>query len=462
MDAPDDVPGGRMTGATPAARSHYRRALSLFLCHRGDPLGAARLARTEAPGFTAAWQLEAWLLACTRDPRDRPAARRAHRAACRLPRNERERAHAAALASLLARDYPRAFRHLRTIEALWPRDVLALAVANTFDLYLGETEAPAKRMHRAFAYWARGMPGYHAILAMRAFALEETGEYGRAEEAAHCALEDEPLDLRAHHAIAHVHEMRGDPEAGIRWMGGRASRWDTGGGAGTHQWWHVALYHLQRDDPAHALRIFDHRIAPRAGLPALIDASALLWRLQLAGADPRTRWSALAERWAPYAADGFCGFNDLHAMMAFAGAGREDLAAAVLAAQSRAAARPGPLGAMSRLVAWPACRAVQAFVQEDYAMAQQLLRALPPVAHRIGGSHAQRDILALTLQRARALQSLRATRPARTMAAPTRRRPSRPSFSSNAPISAAKITDVSRSAATTATGARVMAQSAIP
>ena len=462
MQATHDLRGCALTGASPAALVHYEDALSLFLCHRGDPLAAARRAQLAAPAFTSAFQLEAWLLACTRDPRDRPAAHRAHRSACRLARNERERAHAAALASLLARDYPRAFRHLRTIEALWPRDVLALAAANTFDLYLGEGGAPAQRMHRAFAHWARGMPGYHAVLAMRAFALEEIGEYGRAEEAAHCALEDEPHDLRAHHAIAHVHEMRGDPDAGIRWMGERASRWDTGGGAAVHQWWHVALYHLQREDTAHALRIYDHRIAPRGGLSALIDASALLWRLQLAGAEAPARWSALAERWAPYAADGFCGFNDLHAMMAFAGAGREDLAAALLAAQARAAARPGPLGAMSRLVAWPACRALHAFGRGDYATAQQALRALPPVAHRIGGSHAQRDILALTLQRARMLQSLRATRPARTMRAPTRRRPSRPSFSSTAPMSAAKITEVSRSAATMATGARVIAQSAIP
>jgi len=44
----------------------------------------------------------------------------------------------------------------------------------------------------------------------------------------------------------------------------------------------------------------------------------------------------------------------------------------------------------------PASKALAAYGRGDFAMAETLLRALPPVAHRIGGSHAQRDILQLT------------------------------------------------------------------
>ena len=51
---------------------------------------------------------------------------------------------------------------------------------------------------------------------------------------------------------------------------------------------------------------------------------------------------------------------------------------------------------MTRLVGLPASRAIAAFGRGDYAAAEALLRGLPPVAHRIGGSHAQRDILQLT------------------------------------------------------------------
>jgi hypothetical protein len=459
-----DLRGHTVTGATVRALEHYERALKLFLSHRGDPLAEARNATLEAPGFVAAHQLEAWLLVCSRDLRDVEAARSARRATRGLPMNSRERLHAAALDAVLGGDVQRMLRLLSAIETVAPLDIVAFAVANIFDLFLGDVAGPAKRTARAFAHWSRGMPGYHAILSMHAFALEENGEYGRAEEAALCALEDEPLDLRAHHAIAHVYEMQGDAESGVRWMGERSATWIIAGGAATHHWWHLALFHMQLGDFRHALQIHDRRIAPARTLSGLIDASSLLWRASLAGADLGKRWESLAAEWAPRAADANCAFNDVHAMMAFAGAGREDLAQELLASQQRLAARPGPIGAMARLVGLPTSLALHAYGRGEFAAAARMLRALPPVAHRIGGSQAQRDVLELTRHSAlaRSAQSLRATSPASTAAAPARRAWRWPSLSSQAPISAAKITEVSRNAATIATGALVIAQSAMP
>ncbi len=54
----------------------------------------------------------------------------------------------------------------------------------------------------------------------------------------------------------------------------------------------------------------------------MVDASALLWRLFLRGIDVGDRWNAVADSWEPMAAAGYYAFNDAHAMMAFAGAGR--------------------------------------------------------------------------------------------------------------------------------------------
>jgi len=62
---------------------------------------------------------------------------------------------------------------------------------------------------------------------------------------------------------------------------------------------------------------------------------------------------------------------------------------------------------MTRLVGYPACRALAAFGRGEHAAAEALLRGLPPVAHRIGGSHAQRDVLHLT----RAAASARSAAP---------------------------------------------------
>ena len=53
-----------------------------------------------------------------------------------------------------------------------------------------------------------------------------------------------------------------------------------------------------------------------------IDASALLWRLKLEGVDVGDRWQSLAASWERAGDDAFYAFNDLHAIMAFLGAGR--------------------------------------------------------------------------------------------------------------------------------------------
>ena len=110
-----------------------------------------------------------------------------------------------------------------------------------------------------------------------------------------------------------------------------------------------------------------------------------LWRMHLRRFDLDGRFAALAERWAERAEDAFCAFNDLHAMMAFAGAGRWDLASRLLRAQQRRIARlRGANRDMTRLVGYPASRAIAAFGRGDYSTADALLRSLPPVAHRIG------------------------------------------------------------------------------
>jgi hypothetical protein len=65
----------------------------------------------------------------------------------------------------------------------------------------------------------------------------------------------------------------------------------------------------------------------------MIDASALLWRLHLRGIDVGSRWQSVADGWQPIATAGNYAFNDLHAVMAFAGAQRPDAVAAVLETQ---------------------------------------------------------------------------------------------------------------------------------
>jgi hypothetical protein len=83
--------------------------------------------------------------------------------------------------------------------------------------------------------------------------------------------------------------------------------------------------------------------------------------------------------------------------MAFVGAGRNGDADALIAAMERRAGGAGTNAELTREVGIPACRAIAAFGRGDYATAVELLEPLRLVAYRFGGSHAQRDVLALTL-----------------------------------------------------------------
>lgn len=105
----------------------------------------------------------------------------------------------------------------------------------------------------------------------------------------------------------------------------------------------------------------------------------------------------LAEAWAPIAEDGFYAFNDAHAAMALVGAGDWTRVERVLASLEHAAQGSGTNAMMSREVGLPLARAIASFGRGAYADAVDDLVGIRANAHRFGGSHAQRDIVHLTL-----------------------------------------------------------------
>lgn len=129
----------------------------------------------------------------------------------------------------------------------------------------------------------------------------------------------------------------------------------------------------------------------------MVDASAILWRLHLGGHDVGDRWVAVAENWAPKARAGNYAFNDAHAMMAFVGAGLFGPAADILEAQHEAMQTGDDNASFTRDVGHPVTLAIKAFGDGDYAETVRLMRPVRDIAYRFGGSHAQRDVIDLTL-----------------------------------------------------------------
>jgi hypothetical protein len=221
------------------------------------------------------------------------------------------------------------------------------------------------------------------------------GAYVEAEAAGRAALEQERRDAWAWHAVAHVKEMRGQPDDGIAWLRSDTDAWARDNFFAVHNWWHLALYYLEIGEIDEVLRLFDGPIhGTRSTIMIdMIDAAGL----HLRGVDVGNRWQTVADAFAPAASAGNYAFNDMHAMMAFVGAGRDDLADTLLAAQHEAIARDDDNAGFTRDVGLPLTRAIQAFGDSHYSDVVTHIRPVRASANRFGGSHAQRDVIDLTL-----------------------------------------------------------------
>lgn len=406
----EDYRGYEVTGANPAGLDAFEQALAAFQSWRSGTETHLEQALLEAPGFTMAHVLNTYVYLCSRDPNRVRLARLAYREVAAMAGNHREKLHLAVIGATLADGYEKAKAILGILLRAYPRDVLALQVAHAFDYATGDAECMAERVPSVLPAWSDQLPGYHAVLAMQAFSLVECADYSRAVDVGQRALELNAFDARAYHALAHVFEMTEDPHRGIHWMQNRVDFWASDTVVATHCWWHIALFHLTRGEVDRALAIYDVRVRASHSLEVsdLIDASALLWRIELMIGSVSARWKVLAHAWTRHVKDGFCSFNDLHAMLALVGAQDWKGAHALESELSQRQDFPTRHGETTRLVGLPACHAIIAFGRGDFARCVELLSSLPPLAHRIGGSHAQRDVLFLTLLNA--IQRLRRPR----------------------------------------------------
>jgi hypothetical protein len=219
--------------------------------------------------------------------------------------------------------------------------------------------------------------------------------------------------------------MRGDVERGVPWLRDSAHDWAPENGFAYHNWWHLALLHLDRGDAASAIAMYDTKVRPNADAAVIlewIDASALLWRLHLEGVDTGNRFAKLAACWERCIGDGHYAFNDLHAIMAFLGAGRRKDAERVLTAMRCAAMKTDDNAYMTRAVGIPLGEAFLAFDMGHFGESVEKIAAVRGIAQRFGGSHAQRDILSLTALHAALRGGLKQTAEAFASESPTSRK----------------------------------------
>jgi tetratricopeptide (TPR) repeat protein len=392
--------------------SRHDHVLALLLTHRGDPLAeidraladdpycvpchclrAAAIVRADAGSARALLAASLAMIELTCPDADDPARR-----------------HAEAARAWLDGDPALAAERYGAIVVERPHDVLALVTAHALDFRLGDQRMLRDRLAQALPAWNAAMPGYASVLAMYAFGLEENGEYRRAEEMARRALAIDPSHPGAIHALAHVMEMEGRAREGLAFLDATKEAWITAPGLCVHLAWHRALFQVEADDSVSALATYDAQIVSsrEAPMPALADASALLWRLELRNVPLGERWRDLADRWERQPlVPGMRPFFLVHAVIAFAAAGRTASAARALLALPRVGTRDASAPLLEKVLAAPLCEALLAFAGGDYAACIEWLRPVHAIAHRCGGSLAQCDIVHLTFTEA----ALRARKP---------------------------------------------------
>ena len=397
-----DRQGNSLQGASPKAAELFDHSCRRFARFRGDPVAPLDDAIDDSPDFGMAKIAKAWIYVMSTEPGATAGARRILRDLEKehTAPSEREAAHMKALQAATVGNWAEAGRELDLWSAFHPRDYLALLVGHQIDFLTANARNLRDRIARALPAWEK-VPERSFLLGMHAFGLEEAGDYPRAEAAGREALEKDADDAWAHHAVAHVMEMQGRAEEGRDFIRRRRAHWaQPDSFLKIHNWWHLALCHLELGEFESALQLYDDEI--RAGESAvamnLADAAALLWRLHVIGVDVGERWDELAEAWTQHA-DGRCyPFNDMHAAMALLGAGRRNDALDLLVAAEGAG--PGEMRDWMAQTGRPVIEGLVAFDRGHYMEAAELLFPARQIYGTFGGSHAQRDVIDWTLTEA--------------------------------------------------------------
>ncbi len=399
-----DKRGNPISYGSQDAIDRFDRACDLLHAYQADPVGEVDAIIAEHPDFAMAHAFRAGAFATATDKVFESEALKSLRAAEALAgkANERERLHIAACRAWIDGDWDRGVELWGRASMAYPRDLLALQYAHVGDFFQGYSHMLRDRVARVMPHWTRNVPGYGFVEGMYAFGLEEAGEYAAAEERGREAIALNKQDGWAVHAVAHVMEMQGRAKEGVQFLAEGTGDWAPNSLFAFHIFWHKALFHIDANEVASALTLYDEKISAGGFGQALelLDGSALLWRLQLNGHNVGDRWKDLADKWETRVDHAYYAFNDVHAMMAFVATGREDAQKRLIAAAKRAAAGKGTNAMMSREVGVPACEAFAAFGRGDYAHTIELLLPVRGRANRFGGSHAQRDMFSWTMTEA--------------------------------------------------------------
>ena len=373
----------------------FNQALNSYLASDATTMTRLEELLSSDPEMPMAIMFKAYLLKLAADPRFKSTINECVDTLIkRTDLNAREQLHRQALALWKDNQFDKAVKVFDELIKLYPRDMLAIRIAHYLHFYGEGGGAMVKSISAAARSWQSHEPFFGYLKGMECFALEEIGEYVEAESVGREALEINPADIWAAHAVTHIMQMQGRFAEGVDFVDTQKPNWLNANNFVNHLHWHQALLYIGLGETNEALRIHDELLVEPLSDDFYLDvcnAASLLWRLAMLGVDVGERWYHLHDTSRQRIEDDELVFATLHYLMAPAAIGDAEAMKRCLDNFQNWSARPETQSIVCRKVGETLANIICQLGQGESDAAQKLAGIRPQI-YRIGGSHAQRDL----------------------------------------------------------------------
>ena len=396
--------GHEITTTSAEAAEALDQGIFSFVKWRVDTMDHISRATKLDPDCTLAQALRGILVTGLRKPEAFPVAEKALAEALRTVASAtwREKKYVEILDALLKGQADAAMAAYEVITQAHPLDLIAHRLAQFEMFWIGDAAWMQAVVERAAPAWSEDIPGYASFCAVRSFSNEEANNQGDAETYGRRAIELDPGECWAAHAVAHVMVMQGRLEDGVAWVSGLENNWDGANHIKHHLWWHLALFHVEGGEYEAPLEIYDNKLRdPNSPLLQAIpdmyidiqNNTAMLKRLGLRGVEVGERWNDMADFAAQRIGNHTSPFTSAHCVMALAETGRFDEAEeTVRQMEAFCQDRVSTYAPRYALAGVPVGKAVIAHSKGEH---ERVVKELEPYRRNfwmMGGSHAQRDL----------------------------------------------------------------------
>ncbi len=386
--------GIESTSSSADSITAFDEILTLYLLSKNTVMTELDSLIGKDPEMPIAHLFRSYLLKLASDPRFKHAALASLHAAQKLPMNQREQIHSAALNAWFDGDTKKTTSLLEELLRQYPEDILALKIAHHLHFYSGNAEEMRNSIARVTNHYQADHPFFGFVLGMHSFGLEESGEYRQAEKLGRTAVELNPDDQWAAHSVAHVMQMESRFSDGVAWTSSVLPSWEKTNNFIFHVHWHQALFYLGQNDLDAALSIYDSQLTAPLKDDFYLDvcnAASLLWRIEMMGGNVGDRWQAL-QAYSTRTADDELIFCTLHYLMAPARLGDQPRIEQALSEISQWKQQSTTQASIVAEVGEPLAKAICDLGAGRYNEAAKQISALSPNLYKIGGSHAQRHL----------------------------------------------------------------------